>query len=1183
MSKNLVLFDGIDANGKASLWETDGTPAGTFEISVAGAAFFNSVPAGPQFITAFGNRVLFEGRDSSNFDSLWVTDGTSPGTTELPVPGVDWEFGLQPTWLTVFGSEVLFDGTETNHRSGLWVTNGTVAGTSEISVAGSDPNGLRPSHFTPFGSEVLFLGSGAGSGPSPANSGLWVTDGTSAGTSELSVVGAYSGGLFGLSPPQPNFAALGNKVLFEGDDAHAQSGLWVTNGTSAGTSEISIPGPSLRPAFLTTFGSEVLFNGVGQFNGSALWVTDGTSAGTSEISVAGTPVSGLNPDGFAVFGTEVLFAGSDASGKRGLWVTDGTSAGTSEIPVAAAGPQGLFVNPGGVGPNFVVFGSEVLFEGHDASGHNGLWVTNGTSAGTSEIPVAGAGSNGVNPGNLAVLSRSLLRPVLSNVPTTDVFAARGPAVTLAPSLQPNDDNSTTLSSTTVAITGGGFAGDGDVLAATTTGTSIAASYDSSAETLTLTGTDTLANYQLVLESITFGTASQNPTDFLSNPTRTVTWAVDDGTTSSTIQTTVNITHPPPALSNVSLSDSFTEEAAAITLSPGLVVTEPDSLTLASATAWITGGLSGRDVLAASTAGTGITASYNSFTSVLTLTGVDTLAHYQTVLDSITFSSGDNPTNYGFNPSRAVTWVLNDGVESNNLNTMTTVSLTVVNDPPTLSNLITTPAVAPNGGATLLPFVEAEDPDDLTLAGATVAVSGGTFAGDGDVLAANTTGTSITASYNSATETLTFSGTDTLLHYSAVLRSVTFSPGANPTNHGSNPTRMFTWTLDDGSASNNLSAPTTTTISIGQFARNDFTADGKSDLLFQNTNGTPQIWLMNGTSVASQTTLAAVPPSWHIVGTGDVNSDGKADIIWQNTDGTPAVWEMNGTSLITAAALPAVPPSWHIIATGDFNDDGKADLLWQNTDGTPAIWVMNGTSLVSAIALPAVPPSWRVIGAGDFSGDGQADILWQNSDGTPAIWEMNGTSLASAVALTAVPPEWKIVGTGDFNGDGKSDILWVDTKTNTAAIWEMNGTSIMSAATLPAVPSSWSLIGTSDFNGDGTADIIWQNSDGTPGIWEMNGTSFGWAVALASPGAGWQIKNDGPIPPDQMGTGAGGSTHLSAPDAANGNVALGPLALQGDAGVLRQTPGTDGIGVASLAPLFGETTVANALHLAFGGR
>ncbi len=43
-----------------------------------------------------------------------------------------------------------------------------------------------------------------------------------------------------------------------------------------------------------------------------------------------------------------------------------------------------------------------------------------------------------------------------------------------------------------------------------------------------------------------------------------------------------------------------------------------------------------DTLAATTSGTSITASYNASTGVLSLTGSDTLAHYQQVLDSVSY-------------------------------------------------------------------------------------------------------------------------------------------------------------------------------------------------------------------------------------------------------------------------------------------------------------------------------------------------------------------------------------------------------------------------------------------------------------------------------------------------------------------------------------------------------------------
>ncbi len=51
---------------------------------------------------------------------------------------------------------------------------------------------------------------------------------------------------------------------------------------------------------------------------------------------------------------------------------------------------------------------------------------------------------------------------------------------------------------------------------------------------------------------------------------------------------------------------------------------------------ITSGFLTGDTLAATTTGTSITASYNASTGVLSLSGSDTLAHYQQVLDSVSY-------------------------------------------------------------------------------------------------------------------------------------------------------------------------------------------------------------------------------------------------------------------------------------------------------------------------------------------------------------------------------------------------------------------------------------------------------------------------------------------------------------------------------------------------------------------
>jgi hypothetical protein len=288
------------------------------------------------------------------------------------------------------------------------------------------------------------------------------------------------------------------------------------------------------------------------------------------------------------------------------------------------------------------------------------------------------------------------------------------------------------------------------------------------------------------------------------------------------------------------------------------------------------------------------------------------------------------------------------------------------------------------------------------------------------------------------------------------------------------------------------------------AVNDFNGNGKADILWQNVDGTPAIWEMNGPTIIGGVALPNPGPAWKAIGTGDFNGDGKADILWQAADGTPAIWEMNGPTLIGSFALPNPGPAWKAIGTGDFNGDGKADILWQAADGTPAIWEMNGPTLIGGFALPNPGPAWKAIGTGDFNGDGKADILWQNANGTPAIWEMNGPTLIGGFALPNPGTAWKAIGTGDFNGDGKADILWQNTN-GTAAIWEMNGATLTSGAVVANPTGTSQAVGAGDYNGDGKADILWQNTDGTPVISTMDGNVVTATTTLTNPGQDWHAK------------------------------------------------------------------------------
>ena len=129
---------------------------------------------------------------------------------------------------------------------------------------------------------------------------------------------------------------------------------------------------------------------------------------------------------------------------------------------------------------------------------------------------------------------------------------------------------------------------------------------------------------------------------------------------------------PPVLSGAGNSVSYVIGGAAVVIDSGLTISDPLFTSLAGATVSIVnsssinnglslyGSFSTDDVLSATTAGTDISESYNSATGVLTLTGGDTLADYEKVLNSVTFSStAEDPTDYGADLKRTISWVVSD--------------------------------------------------------------------------------------------------------------------------------------------------------------------------------------------------------------------------------------------------------------------------------------------------------------------------------------------------------------------------------------------------------------------------------------------------------------------------------------------------------------------------------------------
>ena len=305
----------------------------------------------------------------------------------------------------------------------------------------------------------------------------------------------------------------------------------------------------------------------------------------------------------------------------------------------------------------------------------------------------------------------------------------------------SDVDSANLTSLTVTITNL-LDGANESLAANTGGTSIIASYNSGTGVLTLSGADSVANYQQVLRTVTYDNSSQNPT----TTARVMTFVANDGTDPSNVgntTVTMNAVNNAPVL-DLDADDSsgsgaadfattFTEGLGAVTIADAdASVSDVDSANLTSLTVTITNLLDGaNEVLAANTGGTSITASYNSGTGVLTLSGADTVANYQQVLRTVTYDNSSlNPTT----TARVMTFVANDGTDPSNVGN-TTVTMNASNTAPTL-DLDADDSSGATGNDYQVTFTEGDAPtaiadsdtdladvDSTTFDHVTVAVSG----------------------------------------------------------------------------------------------------------------------------------------------------------------------------------------------------------------------------------------------------------------------------------------------------------------------------------------------------------------------------------------------------------------------------------------------------------------------------
>lgn len=373
-------------------------------------------------------------------------------------------------------------------------------------------------------------------------------------------------------------------------------------------------------------------------------------------AVRSTPIAG--PDGYSTILDTVLSISDPAMGLLGNDIDPDPEAGT--LTVSAADTQSLQSDV----PNVTV-DADGTFDYTPPAGFLGVDAFGYTLSDGDAVPQTVDGQVTILVINAA--------PVLAPASFLATFTEDAGPVAVASTITVSDANDINLDSAQVTITNLTDAGE-EILAAATGGTSIVASYV--APVLSLTGPDTVANFQAVLQSVTYENTSDDPSEL---PLREVEIVANDGTgPSNTATSTVSVVavNDGPMVTAGGIL-GYTEADPASVIDGALTVVDPDSATLTGGTVAITAGFDAAEDVLAATDMLGITSLYNGGTGVLTLTGNASPADYQAVLRTVTYRNTNlvDPSN----AVRTVMFTVTDGSDPGS--DTATVNVADDNEPP----------------------------------------------------------------------------------------------------------------------------------------------------------------------------------------------------------------------------------------------------------------------------------------------------------------------------------------------------------------------------------------------------------------------------------------------------------------------------------------------------------------------
>ncbi|MDN3664561.1 T9SS type A sorting domain-containing protein [Algibacter miyuki] len=337
------------------------------EINDAGSS--NSSPAN---LTVHNGQIFFSADDSNGSNTpggahlgkeLWVTDGTSTGTTFVK----DIRTGnssSNPGNLFTFNNKLYFTAFDTS--SELWTSDGTEAGTTKVDLM-STITGESPQRFVELDGLAYFtVGGQPGSTTGETVNKLVQWDGVNDAVQVADVGAGYEvilqnmivfnnqifmymnystedatvgNELYAYNPTADtfslikdidtgtgdssisNFTILGSTLYFEADNS-----LWKTDGTTAGTLAVASASTLAGIANLYAWNDLLFFEGDDGTNGDQLYVFNPTLDTVTNISNISGSDNNHDPEDFTAYNGYVYYSGENGtSSDKFLFRTDGVT------------------------------------------------------------------------------------------------------------------------------------------------------------------------------------------------------------------------------------------------------------------------------------------------------------------------------------------------------------------------------------------------------------------------------------------------------------------------------------------------------------------------------------------------------------------------------------------------------------------------------------------------------------------------------------------------------------------------------------------------------------------------------------------------------------------------------------------------------------------------------------------